>query len=411
MAISRPFLLALLGAVLLGATALAVQNARTAADDDAAPALVQTEPAQTSAPAPNSSAPADTLRAALDLGQVKSGKFAAKLGLSDRSQAVRFNLSGSFQGGAAKEMPKFDVHGRLTLGGQHVAGGFVSLGDKAYLTKGDTGWQLPSEVWTPVVDAVASGNAAQAGPTLQLHPETWIRDVKSEGTETVGGVETEHVSAKVDPKAVVEDISKAVPASGTEALNARQFTRAVKRAELDVWVGADDQIMRRLSGVVVVGNSRLAVDLRLSDVNKPQEISAPANVRSGVPGGAFGAFAEGLVGGASGGSVSLKSLTSPNPGRAARAVRAHKKVVILFTNSRGLDDRAMRSVLRSVDGRTKALMLTDDVAAVERYGKLVEDVGVSQTPSLVIIDRSGRARLIEGYVDSDTLTQAVADAR
>ena len=56
-------------------------------------------------------------------------------------------------------------------------------------------------------------------------------------------------------------------------------------------------------------------------------------------------------------------------------------------------------------------MLTDDVDAVERYGKLVEDLGVSQTPSIVIIDRSGKARLIEGYLDADTLTQAVADAR
>ena len=42
---------------------------------------------------------------------------------------------------------------------------------------------------------------------------------------------------------------------------------------------------------------------------------------------------------------------------------------------------------------------------------LARDLGVSQTPSIVIIDRRGKARLIEGYVDSDTLTQAVADAR
>ena len=70
-------------------------------------------------------------------------------------------------------------------------------------------------------------------------------------------------------------------------------------------------------------------------------------------------------------------------------MRDHKKVVILFRNPRGLDDRAMAAVMRSVDQRTKAVVLTDDVAAVERYGKLVEDLGVSQTPSVVIIDRSG----------------------
>ena len=67
--------------------------------------------------------------------------------------------------------------------------------------------------------------------------------------------------------------------------------------------------------------------------------------------------------------------------------------------------------MRSVDQRTKALVLTDDVGAVERYGKLVEDLGVSQTPSVVLIDRKGKARLLEGYTDSNSLIQAVADAR
>jgi len=85
--------------------------------------------------------------------------------------------------------------------------------------------------------------------------------------------------------------------------------------------------------------------------------------------------------------------------------------VIFFHNPKGLDDQAMKRVVRAVDGRTKALVLTDHVDAVERYGKLVEDLGVAQTPAVVLIDSTGDARLIEGYVDTDTLAQAVADAR
>jgi hypothetical protein len=71
----------------------------------------------------------------------------------------------------------------------------------------------------------------------------------------------------------------------------------------------------------------------------------------------------------------------------------------------------MRGVMRELDSRTRAVVLTDDVDAVDRYGSMVEDLGVSQTPSVVLIDRRGDARLIEGYVDTDTLAQAVADAR
>ena len=40
--------------------------------------------------------------------------------------------------------------------------------------------------------------------------------------------------------------------------------------------------------------------MRLTDVNKPQQIEAPAHVRAGAPGGAFGAARPGLVGGISG---------------------------------------------------------------------------------------------------------------
>jgi hypothetical protein len=167
--------------------------------------------------------------------------------------------------------------------------------------------------------------------------------------------------------------------------------------------------------LVLPARARFELDMRLSDINKPQKIEAPAHVRAGVPSGSVGPFADAMVGrinGATGNdTASLQALASRNPGRAARAVSRHKKVVILFTNKRGLDDRAMVSVVRDVDRRTKALVLTDPVDAVDRYGKLVQDLGVNETPSVVIIDSKGKARLIEGYVDSDTLTQAVADAR
>jgi hypothetical protein len=42
---------------------------------------------------------------------------------------------------------------------------------------------------------------------------------------------------------------------------------------------------------------------------------------------------------------------------------------------------------------------------------MVEDLGVNQTPAVVVIDSRGSARLIEGYVDSKSLVQVVADAR
>jgi hypothetical protein len=416
MAISRPVLLALLGVVLLGATVLAVQNARTASDGAAAPAALQAQPAPAPAPADTTPAtPQQTLESAFELGKLESAQFAAKLVFDGGSQDSSFAVSGAFEGGAVKDIPKFDVDARITTaGGERIVGGFVSLGDKAFFTRGDAGWRVPGEIWDPLAQAVAgSGTGAQQQPLpLDLRPETWVRDVKSAGTETVAGVETTHVSAQVDTAAIVRDLAGL---AGGQLPNAGAVKRQVKGAELDVWVGTDDNIVRRVSAQATLAGGRIDFDLRLSDVNEPQQIEAPANVRAGAPDGVFGQLAQGLATGLSGASrsqpVSLAALTSAKPRKAARAVRDHRKVVILFRNPRGLDDRAMTSVMRNVDGRTNALVLTDHVDAVERYGKLVEDLGVSQTPSIVIIDRTGQARLIEGYVDSQTLSQAVADAR
>jgi hypothetical protein len=410
MAISRPFLLALLGVVLLGATVLAVQNAREASDSDATPAAVQSDAAPAPAQTPAESAPAETLRSAFNLEDVHSGRFQANLYAIDAKTKARFSVAGAFDTAGDTAIPRFRVRASMFLNGARAAGGFVSLGDRAYFVRGNTGWRVPAALWDPLTQGAGEG-AKQKLP-IDLHPETWVRDVKSAGSARIAGVETEHIRARVDAGAVFNDIAGI--AGGT--VNRRALQRQVKRAELEVWVGKDDHIVRQFE-IRMVGPRRQGVELeaRLLDVNKPQQIEAPARVRVGAPGGAFGSLAQLIasgIGSASGAeTTSLRVLTSPNPGKAARAVRDHKKVVILFGNARALDDRAMIPVIRSVDRRTKAVVLIDDVAAVERYGKLVEDLGVSQTPSIVIIDRSGHARVLEGFTDADSLTQAVADAR
>jgi hypothetical protein len=416
MAISRPFLLALLGALLLGATLFAVQNARDTATEDAAPAAEQATPEQQAAapaePAPAAS-PEEMLQSAFNTGAVDSTAFEAALAARSRDGRLRVQVSGAFEKGAANDVPEFELSADVNVAGDRVQGGFTSLGDKAYFTRGDTGWQVPDEVWSPLVEAVENGAGAQPQSLpLSFDPNGLVRDVKSEGTETIDGVETNHVSAVVDPKGAVRQLAAAADLASAELPGRADV---VKSAELDAWVGADDRVLRRLTvGVDFGRQGEVGVVLELTGVNEPQDIKAPANVRDGMPGGLFGVFAEGLVGGLAigpGPAPSLAALTSPNPQRAARAVKAGKKVVLFFHNPKGLDDQAMKRVVRAVDGRTKALVLTDHVDAVERYGKMVEDLGVAQTPAVVLIDSTGDARLIEGYVDTDTLAQALADAR
>jgi hypothetical protein len=415
MPISRPFLIALLGAVLVGATFFAFQNVRDNSGDDAAPAAQQSVPEQQAA-APAAS-PEELLQSAFQGGEIDSAAFSAQVSIDAQGQRADVDVSGAFEQGAVGDVPEFEVSAQLTAPGERFEGGFTSLGDEAFFTQGDTRWRVPDEVWSPLVEAVANGAGAEPqNLSLPVDPQSWIRDVESEGTESLDGVETTHVSASVDSERVVRDLFAAARATGRTLPDAGRVAGAVEDAEFDAWIGTDDRVVRRITlDVSFAERGELSFDLELTGVNEPQDIEAPADVSSGMPDGMFGQFAQGMVAGLSGMSsgqpVSLAALTSPNPGRAARAVADGKKVVILFHNPDGIDDRLMRRVVRQLDARTRAVVLTDHVDAVDRYGSMVEDLGVSQTPAVVLIDRTGTARLIEGYVDTDTLAQAVADAR
>jgi hypothetical protein len=427
MAISRPFLLALLGAALLGATFFAVQNARDDSDGDAAaPAAQQSAPEQAAAPA-EPAAPSMTadeaLAAALSPSDVGSTAFTAELLVRGGGERGRIVLSGAYELGAANDLPalELEVSAQGLQRGQNFKGGFVAVEEAAYFTQGRTAWRLPDEVWGPLVDQAARNGFDPQRLSMPVDATKWVGEAKSEGTETIDGVETTHVSAVVDEKRVAHDLLAALPGSSQEigGTTVAAVERAVKSADFDAWVGTEDRIPRRLSfeSVIVDDGERgvISLDVRLTGVNEAQDIEAPTNIRKGTPGGVLGQFADGFAASLSrrvgGQALSLAALTSPSPQRAARAVAKHKKVVILFQNPDGLDDRAMRRQVDALARRTNVLVLVDHVDAVERYGKTVEDLGVSQTPSVVLIDRTGDARLIEGYADTETLAQAVADAR
>src|SRR3954465_1666639 len=106
MAISRPFLLALLGVALLGATVFAVQNARNQANDDKAAVVKPSVPAPTSsAPAPAQATSAklsatDAVPAVLSPGKsIDSARFLLRYDLrefDDNHENDHGTVSGSF---------------------------------------------------------------------------------------------------------------------------------------------------------------------------------------------------------------------------------------------------------------------------------------------------------------------------
>ena len=237
------------------------------------------------------------------------------------------------------------------------------------------------------------------------------------------GVDVTHVSAEVNSAKAITEVVTAMDRTGQVPAGAEaQLAGVVKSGHLDAWVG-DDKIMRRvsldLSGKGTGGRSvAVNLDFELSGVNKPQNIVPPAKVKNALPSGAYGQLATGFVSGL-GSSVGVKAddlqLDVPRTNshlKAERAVADNRKVVIFFQNPKGIDDRAVAKSVRVLDRRTKkVVVLTDDVRNADRYGSMVEDLGVNQAPAIVVIGRSGKASLIEGYIDAESLVQVVADAR
>jgi len=468
MAISRPFLLALLGAALLGATFFVLQSSRDNSTDDAAPAAQQAQ--QQSAPGdqPEPAAQAgmtveDALGAAFAGDQkVESGRFSFRLSAEGFRGAPELNgasieVGGRFQGEGAEAMPEFDIDMKIAADGERVHVGAISLGDRGYLTRGDRAYQVPGSIMSGLTDARAqiSEYAGEPQPKLSVagfDVGGWLTDPRVAGTEQIDGVEVTHVEAGLDAGRFVDGLTQVGRGStlpegdflDQAGPNRALIERVIGKPEVDVYVG-EDRILRRLTitaepNLAAIGaqargvqGGRIVLDARLSEVNQPQRIESPKsasreplqsalgrvdaiNAANMMGVGALMIQQPGLAG-ARANDFSFAEITgdsvplTDNPRRVARAVKAGKKVALLFHNPSGLDDRVMTKVMRDLNARTQAVVLTDHVDAVDRYGKMVEDLGVSQTPSVVLIDRSGEARLIEGYVDSDTLAQAVADAR
>ncbi len=309
-----------------------------------------------------------------------------------------------------------------------LEGGFGTNGDKAWFTRGDNAYAVPQDAWDKIVEARESGaGAGQDSPALNLEPNGWLRKVSSEDGGEIDGVETTHLSADVDAAAAIAQIAQAMADAGQ--LGASPLPDAAQRlggllsdAELEVWVGKDEIIRRLTFELSGKGDANRPVDMdlrfELSGVNEPQDVSAPAKLENSLPGGQYGQFAQGVVvgvGSSFGVDASSLGLGAPNSNahlEAERAVAAHRKVVIFFGNPQGADDRAVSSAVRALDRETRdVVVLSDDVGNVDKYGSMVEDLGVSQTPAVVVIDRQGSARLLEGYIDAASLVQVVADAR
>jgi hypothetical protein len=98
------------------------------------------------------------------------------------------------------------------------------------------------------------------------------------------------------------------------------------------------------------------------------------------------------------------------PPKVAKALQA-RQTVVLFFRQPGADDDATQSAVRSVRHHKHVAVFSDGVAHLARYRGIVTGLNITQAPSVVIVGKSRKAVLIEGYIDAGSLNQRVMDAR
>lgn len=99
------------------------------------------------------------------------------------------------------------------------------------------------------------------------------------------------------------------------------------------------------------------------------------------------------------------------PAAVTRALARKHTVVFFFFQPGAAEDAATAKAVDSLRGRKGVEVFSVPLSRLADYRAVTGAAGVSQAPAVVIVARERRARVIEGFVDGETLAQEVADAR
>lgn len=276
----------------------------------------------------------------------RSGRFEADLklsleGPSAPSSPVTMTMKGAFAEQGKGKLPKLDLDMTARGLGQSFNAGVISTGRSMFVGFGGEHYALPDRALSRLV---AERNSTPEGApvlrSLGLDTAAWLENETVTGTARVGGVETTHVAADVNVERMLQDLARVASTAprpaGVQAPEipgavVEQVRDAVEVAKLDVFVGRQDKVVRRVELRVafeaktasaaspVTGELELGLDV--SDVNKPIRVEAPGNARpfSELRSGLDTSVLGGGLGGGLGAPAASQAVPAPAGGEAGQA--------------------------------------------------------------------------------------------
>jgi len=245
-----------------------------------------------------------------NLGKIQSGELALtvradldgvrRLG----GKPLSLQLSGPFTEHAGS-VTAFDFSATVTEAGSTLPVAVLSTGKAFYIEFGGTYYALPSRLESSLAKVVRSSSGTGGFSTLLtklgINPLSWLTAPKLVGTTIVSGVETDHLTARLDVAQLLGEVAKLMSASGVisgssslaRALtpaNLDQIASSVNSARVGVYSGADDHILREFSATLtftiptaaqrslggLTGGS-FELDATIANLNTPETIIPPSS--------------------------------------------------------------------------------------------------------------------------------------
>ena len=268
-------------------------------------------------------------------------------GVAQLTQPISLKVAGPYQSNGKGKLPSFNWQVSIAGGGQAFSGGLISTGDNAFVNFQGTNYEVGTAQIAQVNQQL--GQSTGGGKTLKdfgIDPQAWVQSPQDKGDENVNGVDTTHVSAGIDVTRLVTDFNKTIQqAGGAMGANApsqltpdqiAKVSQVVKDPKFDIYVGKDDNKIRRLSLSVdfeIPAEARsqfqgasggtLSFSIDFAKVGEKKTVTAPANPRpiselqqqlGGALGGLGGSGSSGSGGsGSSGSGGSGSSGSNPTP--------------------------------------------------------------------------------------------------
>jgi hypothetical protein len=239
-----------------------------------------------------------------NLSKLKSAELGLQLRLDSPSAQgpVSAQVSGPFASTGDGKLPRFAFSATLGAAGRSEQVGATWTGEKAFITLHNTAYAVSDLVARQFAagyqQALRSNQAKQAKGGLLLSSlgidfTKWLEDARNAGTAQVGDAQTVQIAGHADIPRMVDDLARisqhaqSLGVAGAQRQltpqQKRQLEAAIKSVDVQIYTGAQDRILRRLvvHGVLrapgAKADSALDLDLKLTQVNQDQQISAPAN--------------------------------------------------------------------------------------------------------------------------------------